>query len=684
MRWEGFALAGSIIAASCMVSCQGGPGQSGDIRDDQIRAAEIMKLGDQYAQKSHDSALYYYRLAGNLYSARGDQNGLAESWYGLINRFKRIKEYDSAKVYIEKYIDQAVSENDSMKMARGYFQLGSVYTETNYHSVGLNYFRKSLALFSLLNFKLGISANLNYMGSLYKSLHQNDSAARYYTMALELCESEGDEKNAAIVLNHLGGVLVADKQYDLAFDYYQRSLEINLKYPELARHVALNYNGLGILFADKEDFGKAKEYYTLSYELSKELNDTDGILDVLNNLGGIYIRQKEYDLAMDYFFQALNGYRNLKYNRGILVTSGNIASVYFQQGKYEQARALNDSILGMAFRVGDMDLQMDAYQGIAETYAGIGNFPQAYENIRLRDSIKDIIYDLDKTRVITDLYLNYEKGKAEARILNLEKENLKKTLQRNSVMYSALGLILLIVFVGLYLRQRAVKDKIIARQKIRQLEEEKKLMAAKMLVEGQEEERKRIARELHDGLGVLLSATKMQFTTIRDLSPENRPLIEKAQQLLEQASGDVRRISHNMMPGLLTKLGFYEAVEDLFENLDEMENLNAAIEIEGEPARLSENREIMLYRVVQELINNTLKHAGAGNIGLKINVSPSQMQLIYRDDGKGFDVDKMLDAETGSFGLKNILSRINFLNGEAEIKSKPGEGVVFFIRVPVA
>jgi len=203
------------------------------------------------------------------------------------------------------------------------------------------------------------------------------------------------------------------------------------------------------------------------------------------------------------------------------------------------------------------------------------------------------------------------------------------------------------------------------------------------MIEGQEEERKRIARELHDGLGVLLSATKMQFTSIKDTSPENRPMIEKAIQLLEQASGDVRKISHNMMPGLLTKLGFFEAVEDLFDNLNDTGNLQAILEINGSQERMPENREIMLYRIVQEMVNNTLKYAQAGKIKLLINVLSDHLTMVFADDGIGFDAEKVLRTNSESLGLKSIQSRVNFLNGEVVLESRPGEGVKYSFQVPL-
>jgi signal transduction histidine kinase len=355
--------------------------------------------------------------------------------------------------------------------------------------------------------------------------------------------------------------------------------------------------------------------------------------------------------------------------------------------KYENALVNFDTSLYYALETSNMELLSMIYKSKYEVYMIKSDYRKALENYLVHDSIEEIQYTLAKEKLMADLEMKYQNQKKQAHILELEKNNLQKDLdlqvrtrQSNAYLFTGIAIISLISFAFLYFRQRTIKDRIITEHRIRQLEEEKKLMAAKLLVEGQEEERKRIARELHDGLGVLLSATKMQFSSIKDTSPENRPLIERATQLLEQATGDVRKISHNMMPGLLTKLGLYEAVEDLIDNLNDSGNINAVCQIDENLARLPENKEIMLYRIFQEMVNNTLKHAGAKNIKLRIRAIEKDLEILYSDDGKGFDVNTMLESQ--SIGLKSIQSRINFLNGKLDIQSAPGEGSSYLILVP--
>ncbi|NTV82950.1 MAG: sensor histidine kinase, partial [Bacteroidales bacterium] len=366
----------------------------------------------------------------------------------------------------------------------------------------------------------------------------------------------------------------------------------------------------------------------------------------------------------------------------------NIGVAYSVQKKYGLAQEKYDTCLDIATAAGYRRLRMDVLEAIYYNYQRAGDFSNAFKYQKDYYLLKDSLFDLEKSKKINELTLKYQKEQDQARILALEKDNLQKDLdlrqrtnQRNAFLFAGITLIAMAVFLFLYINQKRRKDKIINLQRIHQLEEEKKLLAAMSVMEGQEEERKRIAHELHDGLGVLLSATKMQFTSIKDTNPENRPLIERATQLLEQASGDVRKISHNMMPGLLTNLGLYEAVEDLFENINDAENLRAKCVIREGTTRLPENKEIMLYRIIQEMVNNTLKHAEAKKISLYIREVKDKLEVLYSDDGKGFDVERMLESK--SIGLKSIQSRVNFLNGTLAIDSKPEQGASYLIQIPI-
>ena len=135
------------------------------------------------------------------------------------------------------------------------------------------------------------------------------------------------------------------------------------------------------------------------------------------------------------------------------------------------------------------------------------------------------------------------------------------------------------------------------------------------------------------------------------------------------------------MPGLLTKLGLFEALEDLFENLDEIEGLEAIVDIVGPRERIDENKEIMIYRMVQEMTNNTLKHAEANNIDLTIIVDAEELNISYADNGKGFDAEETIGKKT--MGLQSIQSRVKFLDGLFKIDSSQDVGTVFRICIPL-
>ncbi|MCU0371417.1 MAG: sensor histidine kinase, partial [Bacteroidales bacterium] len=640
-----------------------------------------------YESADLDSAWKYCDVAETL-SIRIDYlNGRSEAVYkkGLIQNIK--SDYNAALISVRKYLELVKPMDDNKGKTKGFFQLGTLLRQQGFLDSAMHYYRISLALTSESRDTARLIAIFNAMGNTMQEMSEFDSAAVYYLKTIRLCEESGNAKYLGKLYNNLGKTFFRLYEFDKARKYLELSMELNRKNNDM-RSVALNLTNLGNISLNERKFDQALALFNQAADVLAPFGEVIEAVDLYINLASLYRLQHEYDLAIEYLKKALKYYSTQMQAEGTMKALKGLGDVYSDQKRYAMAIEAYDSCLNIATRTGFRKNRQEILYSLFDNYFKAGNYEKAFDYQSRYYNLKDSLFDMDKVKVINDLTLRYEKEKDQARILVLEKENLEKdlrikqrTIQRNTYLYSGLIILVLVVFLFLYIHQKRVKDRIIARQQIHQLEEEKKLMAAKLLVEGQESERKRIAAELHDGLGVLLSATKMQFSIIKDKSPENKDLIEKASRMLEQASGDVRKISHNMMPGLLTKMGFYEVTGDLFENLNDISGTRATCIITGDQKRLPENREIMLYRIIQELVNNTLKHAEAQNIDLKIQVLENMLDISYTDDGKGFDVVQKL--ESGSVGLKSIQSRVNFLNGDMTLVSNPGQGLTFTMKIPL-
>ena len=203
------------------------------------------------------------------------------------------------------------------------------------------------------------------------------------------------------------------------------------------------------------------------------------------------------------------------------------------------------------------------------------------------------------------------------------------------------------------------------------------------MITGQEEERKRIAKDLHDGLGGLLATVKLQFGALQKEMQKISELnvYKKTNNLIDDACVEVRKIAHNMMPDALMKLGLYDAVKDMAENINENNKINIRVNNIGFEKRLDETKEVMLYRIIQELLNNILKHAEAKNIIIQFSQHENELTLTVEDDGKGFDVETAINK--GGLGLKSIRSRVDYLKGKLEVDSEMGVGSTTTVRVGV-
>lgn len=601
-----------------------------------------------------------------------------EALTGLTLGYLSLELYDSSILYCNNAIGIALSTGDFGKVAELNIMKGKALFYSQGPKQGIVPYKESYKQFAKIGDSAGMASALNGIGVMYQKIGQNDSALNCYIQLVTIAEKMGYEKILGMGYVNMGILYQYKRDFEKANYYINLSIPLNSKYR--MDLVALAFMNQGLIHENKIENDSALIKYRRALVIYNEFGNNKMLADLYNNFGNVYVALQNLDSATYYYIKSKDIYEHLGDWYTFSQVYHNLAMVDYYCGNYYEALAMLDSCLVIANESSNKELESKAFLGKYLVYNEMGNYQQALESYVHYDSLNQNIYNIKKDELIAEMEMKYQNEKKQAQILLLERDNLKKAKQSNIYLFSGIGIIILFTFALLYFRQRTVKDRIIARQQIKQLEEEKKLLSARFLVEGQEEERKRIAKELHDGLGVLLSAAKMQFSTIKNKNLENRPLIEKATNLLEQAAGDVRKISHNMMPGLLTKLGLYEAIADLFTKLSESNGLEVHTDIPEELKRLSENKEIMLYRIMQELVNNTLKHAEAKNINISMKMIKDQLEIIYSDDGKGFNFEDKLDSK--SIGLISIRSRIDFLNGKMVVFSKPGKGTSFQFFIP--
>ncbi|MEZ5195437.1 MAG: tetratricopeptide repeat protein [Bacteroidales bacterium] len=595
---------------------------------------------------------------------------------------------DSAIFHDNRSLELAEEFHDLNRKA-GYFRAHAMLLRaTGKSPMAMEYYKKSLEMYRQTGNMKRVAVLYNSLGTYQLDMANYDSAMVLFLEAIKIYEEENIQYRKHIVFINLGKVYFNLKDYEKAMQYFEQGLALSLEYNVLSS-AALCYSSIGMVYQRLEDYKKAREYYELSKGKYSSFGDKTGFANAISNIATLLDLEGSYLQAMEEFKKARAIFIDISDIGNEELALSNIALIHERLGNYNLALNIYDTCLQINYRYNRRERILHTYNNIYKTHELAGNFEQAYYYSTRYISLKDSIFSLEKEELIGELELKYEKEKDQAHILQLQNENLQKSIdlrtrthQRNVFFILATAIIVIALIIFIFFKSKTRKDKIISEQKIAKLEQEKKLLAARALVEGQEVERRRIASDLHDGIGVLLTTVKMQFSNIREKSKENEEELKKAEDLLNQASGDVRKISHNMMPSILTKLGLEEALEDLFEKVNESKELAARISILNEDAAsLTENSEIMIYRIVQELVNNTIKHAEASIISLNVVFDKEKITLQYSDNGKGFDFKEKL--ESGTVGLSSLQTRVEFLGGELNFDTEPGKGYLCYIQIPL-
>ncbi|WP_431291691.1 sensor histidine kinase [Pedobacter sp. P26] len=330
------------------------------------------------------------------------------------------------------------------------------------------------------------------------------------------------------------------------------------------------------------------------------------------------------------------------------------------------------------------------YSELAKMSEKLGDYKEAYRWLTKYRQTNDSI-NTDQTKVkINELETKYRSARNQQKIQVLQSENKQAQLNaRNDRLYRlilgliCLFLLLLLVFVLLTARSRrklAQQEEINYKQQLSEMERKQQLKITKAMLEGEELERERVARDLHDGLGGMLSGVKIGLSGWTDTQPgisEDKDLHRIIGQL-DTSVTELRRIARNMVPETLLKFGLETALKDLCE-FYMRDGLHITSEMFGIQKDIAMNVQLNIYRIVQELISNAIKHAHADNLILQCSQNENTIFITFEDNGRGFDMDTLSDKK--GMGLDNLKNRIAFLQGKFEVHSAPGEGTSIDIEL---
>lgn len=596
-----------------------------------------------HLQGKYDKALQFYTRASELYKEAGNERALAAVLGNMASVWQAKGEYTTALDFYSQSISAAQKVGDRQRVAIALGSIGIIYYDRGFYA-------KALA---------------------------------YYLHSLSIREDLGDKQGMAYALGNIGLIYDAQRNYPKALEYYYRSLRIRQQLDD-KQGIATSLINIGMVHFAQQHTNEARDYFTQALRISEECGFKKGLSASLQNLGDVYRAQKDYQTAEEYFEKALQINKETDDIQGMANAWHSMGIVNKEQGRNQQALDYFEKSEALASELDNKELRCNNLFEISQVYARMGNYQNAWQQLGTYVQMKDSLYSEESMIKLADMEVKYDSDKKEQAIRDLskEKELQEVKIERNNILFymsGALFFLLLGLAIALFYMYRH-------KQKIRGLTlvRESETALRNMVVETEEKERKRFAKDLHDGLGPLLSAVKIYVNELQDEetpAEEKTAMLKYVNDLIDEAVRDTRTIANNLMPTMIADYGLVSALDAFCEKIKRSKVLNISFNANVLEARLDATLEITLYRVVLELINNTIKHAGAKHIDIHILETRDNIEISYKDDGGGFDVKAMLNSPEAGLGLRNIMNRIASAEGLCEFRSEIGKGLWVLMEI---
>ncbi|SDD70673.1 sensor histidine kinase [Niabella drilacis] len=611
-------------------------------KDDTARVLLYIDIGYQYEQDDPSTAGQYYLMAGELSQRLHYKTGTIKfltNYTGILNGRGA---YDSALALNKQSFQLAREIHNDLYIGKTAANIGNSFNYLSEYDSAIYYYEMAGRYFEAMDNNYLLARMYEMEQLVYQNMMQYKKALQYGKMAVKELRSSGDSVDLSRSLLNLANSYQNNNFIDSALSCYKEALTISRKLDFISGEAA-SLLGIGNIYFHRYDADAMKPYFEKALALSKQSGDPNGEAIASRGMALYHLLKKELDKAKAFCIVSLKltDSAGSKYDR--YESMNTLSSILYAQGNIIEAEKVRYKM-------------------------------QLLENEIRGSELQQKTISIEK---------KFETEKKEAQI-KLQRSQLH---QKNTLNYILSGSAVALLLISLLAYRNYRHKQKLQQAKIDELETEKQLTATEAVLKGEEQERTRLAKDLHDGLGGMLSGIKYSLNNMKGnliLTAENARAFERSIDMLDSSIQEMRRVAHNMMPEVLVKYGLNVAVGEFCSEIDRSVALHVTYQPIGmEQVAIDQTIAVTIYRIVQELVNNAIKHAHAQNLLVQLQPSASEKMLMItvEDDGKGFDT-AALPASKG-IGWSNIQNRVEFLKGKIDVHSEPGKGTSVLIEVHI-
>lgn len=593
---------------------------------------------------------------------------------------------DTGLLYANDALEKSKRAKFNFGIAKGYIFKGIHATIVGNYNLAIENYLFCKEVHVRQKDSLGIASVLNNIGNVYLFKGDYNKSIDFYLQSLKIEEQYANPERLGSSYMNLGGLFYQLEKYQTAMPYFKKCFEVTKKLSPQPQYIAMAYNSIGKIYAVTNNTDSALINYNKALPLAIQKGDKNAEAAAYEGLAGLCSAQKKDSEALTYYLKSEKLLKEVGNADALSEVTKQISQMYFNLEKNDDALLKAHECLDLSLEIGAKKTIAGVAITLANAYEKMGNFVKALQFEKLSKAYNDSLLDEKSNRQIEELRTQYETERKETENKILTVENKRKDTE---ISKSRNEKILLLVVIALILisgwfawMQFKLKQEKVHQQELMRQQE----IRSRAVIDAEEGERHRIGKDLHDGIGQLLSAARINVANLENVFSkqpiQQQTNFKNAVDLLDESIKEVRAISHNMMPNMLIKSGLAKAVREFIDKIVSAGKLKIELQTIGLDQSLNQNTENILFRVLQEIVNNIIRHAQATEVSIQLIRHDNEIVLMVEDNGVGFNTQKINTFD--GIGLKNIHSRIEYLNGTVDFDSQPGRGTTVNIQVPFA